>query len=309
MSTNRCKKVRSIIAMLLAVVMMTGMLPTSAFAAGEEITGADGIGNEIITDDGMVERGDGESAEDTVSIGGPDEKGEGNTEDAVGSGEESSQDGNDGTADDSKSPDEVKDNSSQDLESSLEVSIPDGESFDDEEGLSDPYAGEDTPVSVTPLYGSPQNSSGPRRAPARASGTITTGDEMSYNSKWMAEFAPYSSAVVKYFNGQPAYCIEPHKGAPSAGTSVDASAYWGDQRLRLSPCGRRYRELFWVGCWSELYLGWQVDGCSDGGGSARCGRQWSNHQADIYSEGLRWLHRHEILLRCVEHQGCEDCRV
>lgn len=34
MSTNRCKKVRSIIAMLLAVVMMTGMLPTSAFAAG-----------------------------------------------------------------------------------------------------------------------------------------------------------------------------------------------------------------------------------------------------------------------------------
>lgn len=48
MSTNRCKKVRSIIAMLLAVVMMTGMLPTSAFAAGEEITGADGIGNEII---------------------------------------------------------------------------------------------------------------------------------------------------------------------------------------------------------------------------------------------------------------------
>lgn len=47
MSTNRCKKVRSIIAMLLAVVMMTGMLPTSAFAAGEEITGADGIGNEI----------------------------------------------------------------------------------------------------------------------------------------------------------------------------------------------------------------------------------------------------------------------
>lgn len=28
MSTNRCKKVRSIIAMLLAVVMMTGMLPT-----------------------------------------------------------------------------------------------------------------------------------------------------------------------------------------------------------------------------------------------------------------------------------------
>ncbi len=109
MSTNRCKKVRSIIAMLLAVVMMTGMLPTSAFAAGEEITGADGIGNEIIADDGMVERGDGESAEDTVSIGGPDEKGEGNTEDAVGSGEESSQDGNDGTADDSKSPDEVKD--------------------------------------------------------------------------------------------------------------------------------------------------------------------------------------------------------
>ena len=75
MSTNRCKKVRSIIAMLLAVVMMTGMLPTSAFAAGEEITGADGIGNEIIADDGMVERGDGESAEDTVSIGGPDEKG------------------------------------------------------------------------------------------------------------------------------------------------------------------------------------------------------------------------------------------
>ena len=186
MSTNRCKKVRSIIAMLLAVVMMTGMLPTSAFAAGEEITGADGIGNEIIADDGMVERGDGESAEDTVSIGGPDEKGEGNTEDAVGSGEESSQDGNDGTADDSKSPDEVKDNSSPDSESSLEVSIPDGESFDDEEGLSDPYAGEDTPVSVTPLYGSPQNSSGPRRAPARASGTITTGLDMGYNRKWMA---------------------------------------------------------------------------------------------------------------------------
>lgn len=190
MSTNRCKKVRSIIAMLLAVVMMTGMLPTSAFAAGEEITGADGIGNEIIADDGMVERGDGESAEDTVSIGGPDEKGEGNTEDAVGSGEESSQDGNDGTADDSKSPDEVKDNSSPDSESSLEVSIPDGESFDEEEGLSDPYAGEDTPVSVTPLYGSPQNSSGPRRAPARASGTITTGLDMGYNRKWMAEFAP-----------------------------------------------------------------------------------------------------------------------
>ena len=234
MSTNRCKKVRSIIAMLLAVVMMTGMLPTSAFAAGEEITGADGIGNEIIADDGMVERGDGESAEDTVSIGGPDEKGEGNTEDAVGSGEESSQDGNDGTADDSKSPDEVKDNSSQDLESSLEVSIPDGESFDDEEGLSDPYAGEDTPVSVTPLYGSPQNSSGPRRAPARASGTITTGLDMGYNRKWMAEFAPYSSAVEKFFNGQPAYCIEPHKGAPGAGTSVNASAYWGDQRVRLA---------------------------------------------------------------------------
>ena len=234
MSTNRCKKVRSIIAMLLAVVMMTGMLPTSAFAAGEEITGADGIGNEIIADDGMVERGDGESAEDTVSIGGPDEKGEGNTEDAVGSGEESSQDGNDGTADDSKSPDEVKDNSSPDSESSLEVSIPDGESFDEEEGLSDPYAGEDTPVSVTPLYGSPQNSSGPRRAPARASGTITTGLDMGYNRKWMAEFAPYSSAVEKFFNGQPAYCIEPHKGAPGAGTSVDASAYWGDQRVRLA---------------------------------------------------------------------------
>ena len=231
---SRFKKLRSIVAMLLVLVMMAGMLPTSAFAAGEEITGADDIGNEIIADDGMVEGGDGESTGDTVSIGVPDEKGEGNTEDAVGSGEESSQDGNDGTADDSKSPDEVKDNSSPDSESSLEVSIPDGESFDDEEGLSDPYAGEDTPVSVTPLYGSPQNSSGPRRAPARASGTITTGLDMGYNRKWMAEFAPYSSAVEKFFNGQPAYCIEPHKGAPGSGTSVDASAYWGDQRVRLA---------------------------------------------------------------------------
>lgn len=64
MSTNRCKKVRSIIAMLLAVVMMTGMLPTSAFAAGEEITGADGIGNEIIADDGMVERVEGKPVMD-----------------------------------------------------------------------------------------------------------------------------------------------------------------------------------------------------------------------------------------------------
>ena len=231
---SRFKKLRSIVAMLLVLVMMAGMLPTSAFAAGEEITGADDIGNEIIADDGMVEGGDGESTEDTVSIGGPDEKGEGNTEDAVGSGEESSQDGSDGTADDSKSPDEVKDNSSPDSESSLEVSIPDGESFDDEEGLSDPYAGEDTPVSVTPLYGSPQNSSGPRRAPARASGTITTGLDMGYNRKWMAEFAPYSSAVEKFFNGQPAYCIEPHKGAPGSGTSVDASSYWGDDRVRLA---------------------------------------------------------------------------
>lgn len=198
MSTNCCKKVRSIIAMLLAVVMMTGMLPTSAFAAGEEITGVDDIGNEIIADDGMVEGGDGESAEDTVSIGGPDEKGEENTEDAVGSGEESSQDGNDGTADDSKSTDEVKDNSSLDSESSSEVSAPNDEIFDDEEGLPDPYAGEDTPVSVTPLYGSPQNASGPMRAPARASGTITTGLDMSYNRKWMAEFAPYSSAIENF---------------------------------------------------------------------------------------------------------------
>ena len=234
MKISRFKKLRSIVAMLLVLVMMAGMLPTSAFAAGEEITGVDDIGNEIIADDGMVEGGDGASAEDTVSIGVPDEKGEGNTEDAVGSGEESSQDGNDGTADDSKSPDEVKDNSSPDSESSLEVSIPDGESFDDEEGLSDPYAGEDTPVSVTPLYGSPQNSSGPRRAPARSSGTITTGLDMGYNRKWMAEFAPYSSAVEKFFDGQPAYCIEPHKGAPGAGTSVNASSYWGDQRVRLA---------------------------------------------------------------------------
>lgn len=234
MKISRFKKLRSIVAMLLVLVMMTGTLPTSAFAAGEEITGVDDIGNEIIADDGMVEGGDGASAEDTVSIGVPDEKGEGNTEDAVGSGEESSQDGSDGTADDSKSPDEVKDNSSPDSESSLEVSIPDGESFDDEEGLSDPYAGEDTPVSVTPLYGSPQNSSGPRRAPARASGTITTGLDMGYNRKWMAEFAPYSSAVEKFFNGQPAYCIEPHKGAPGSGTSVDASSYWGDDRVRLA---------------------------------------------------------------------------
>ena len=234
MKISRFKKLRSIVAMLLAVVMMTGMLPTSAFAAGEEITGVDDIGNEIVVGDGMVEGGDSASAGGSVSIGGSDEKGEGNTEDAVGSGEESSQDGNDGTADDSKSPDEVKDNSSPDSESSLEVSIPDGESFDDEEGLSDPYAGEDTPVSVTPLYGSPQNSSGPRRAPARASGTITTGLDMGYNRKWMAEFAPYSSAVEKFFNGQPAYCIEPHKGAPGSGTSVDASSYWGDDRVRLA---------------------------------------------------------------------------
>ena len=234
MKISRFKKLRSIVAMLLVLVMMTGTLPTSAFAAGEEITGVDDIGNEIIADDGMVEGGDGAAAEDTVSIGVPDEKDEGNTEDAVGSGEESSQDGNDGTADDSKSPDEVKDNSSPDSESSLEISNPDGESFDDEEGLSDPYAGEDTPVSVTPLYGSPQNSSGPRRAPARASGTITTGLDMGYNRKWMAEFAPYSSAVEKFFNGQPAYCIEPHKGAPGSGTSVDASSYWGDDRVRLA---------------------------------------------------------------------------
>lgn len=60
---SRFKKLRSIVAMLLVLVMMAGMLPTSAFAAGEEITGADDIGNEIIADDGMVEGGDGEYAD------------------------------------------------------------------------------------------------------------------------------------------------------------------------------------------------------------------------------------------------------
>ena len=257
------KKMRGVIAMLLTLVMVVGMLPTSVYAddAGEGSTSvvstvveqpAETPSTEATDELPSVESTDGKNADIAGSGNGvgdvetpsTENGGKADAKDVAGDAKT-----NEGTeaeqkpdmsekpdkAETSPSSDEVK--NGEPVEAKKEESKEAGEDPSAEDGLRDPYAGEETPVSVSVLYGSAQNA--PRaisamRAPARSSGTITTGDDMSYNSKWMAEFAPYSSAVVKYFNGQPAYCIEPHKNAPGSGTSVDASSYWENNRVRLA---------------------------------------------------------------------------
>ena len=229
------KKLRGVVAMLLTLVMVVGLLPTSVYAAD-----ADGGGNSVVVESvsdsvevGKTDSGDGDlvynATEDTKS---PDDSENSDSpviEDEVKGGADKKDASKESSSENGQSaPVEAKSEAGKDEDVKTSVT---------EEGLQDPYAGEDTPVSVSVLYGSAQNA--PRaisamRAPARASGTITTGDDMSYNSEWLTEFSPYSSAVVKYFNGQPAYCIEPHKGAPGSGTSVDASDFWGNDTVRLA---------------------------------------------------------------------------
>ena len=257
------KKMRGVVAMLLTLVMVVGMLPTSVYAddAGEGNTSVVSTVVEQTADTPSAEDADalptGESADDkgTDVAGTGNSVGDAETPSTENGGKADAKDvagdakTNVGTEaeqkpDMSEKPDKAETSSSSDevkngepAEAKKEESKEAGEDPSAEDGLRDPYAGEETPVSVSVLYGSAQNA--PRaisamRAPARSSGTITTGDDMSYNSKWMAEFAPYSSAVVKYFNGQPAYCIEPHKNAPGSGTSVDASSYWENNRVRLA---------------------------------------------------------------------------
>lgn len=68
---------------------------------------------------------------------------------------------------------------------------------------------------------------------ANVTGTISTGNSYGYNSAWLTEFSPYTSCDIKYFNGQPAYCIEPHKGTAN-GQSVSASSYLGNKKLMLA---------------------------------------------------------------------------
>lgn len=68
---------------------------------------------------------------------------------------------------------------------------------------------------------------------AQVTGTISVGNDYSYNAAWLSAFAPYTSCKTKFFNGQPAYCIEPHKDTPG-GHSVSASAYLGNPRVRLA---------------------------------------------------------------------------
>lgn len=68
---------------------------------------------------------------------------------------------------------------------------------------------------------------------ASVTGTISTGNSYGYNSAWLTEFSPYTSCDIKYFNGQPAYCIEPHKGTAN-GQSVSASSYLGNKELMLA---------------------------------------------------------------------------
>ena len=74
-------------------------------------------------------------------------------------------------------------------------------------------------------------------ARAATSGTLyTDGTEFSYNQSWRSEFRPYTSYRLKYFNGQPAYCLQAHLGtATSAGYTgtSDLSSYSYYQRNRL----------------------------------------------------------------------------
>ena len=238
------KKLRGVVAMLLTLVMVVGLLPTSVYAAD-----ADGGGNSVVIESvsdpvevGKTDSGDGDlvynATEDTKT---PDD----GKKDAEAPAVEGKSDADKDVASngDEEKKDVSKDNSSKDEQpvQSNAGKAEDGKKESDKvsvsEEVSDPYAGGDTPVSVSVLYGSAQNA--PRaisamRAPARSSGTITTGDDMSYNSTWLSAFEPYTSAVVKYFNGQPAYCIEPHKGAPGSGTSVDANTFWGSDDVRLA---------------------------------------------------------------------------
>lgn len=217
------KKLRGVVAMLLTLVMVVGLLPTSVYAAD-----ADGGSNSVVIESvsdpvevGKTDSGDGDlvynATEDTKN---PDDS-EKSDSPVIEDKERSSENGQAALG---------EDKSGAGKDESVKTSVT-------EEGLQDPYAGEDTPVSVSVLYGSAQNAPkaiSAMRAPARSSGTITTGDDMSYNSRWLSAFVPYTSAVVKYFNGQPAYCIEPHKGAPSSGTSVDANTFWGSDDVRLA---------------------------------------------------------------------------
>lgn len=141
------KKVRGVVAMLLTLVMMVGMLPTSVYASD-----ADGGGNSVViksvSDPVMVGKtgsGDGDlvynATEDTKN---PDDskksdstvvedevKGDADKKDT--SKENSSENGQ-------AAPGEAKSETGKD--ESVKSSVT-------EEGLQDPYAGENTPVNVS----------------------------------------------------------------------------------------------------------------------------------------------------------------
>lgn len=202
------KKLRGVVAMLLTLVMVVGLLPTSVYAAD-----ADGGSNSVVIESvsdpvqvGKTGSGDGDlvynATEDTKSPDDSENSDSPVVEDDVKGGADKKDTSKESPSENGQAAQgEAKSEAGKD--ESVKSSVT-------EEGLQDPYAGEDTPVSVSVLYGSAQNA--PRaisamRAPARSSGTITTGDDMSYNSTWLSEFEPYTSAVVKYFNGQPAYCM------------------------------------------------------------------------------------------------------
>ena len=256
MKISRFKKLRSIVAMLLVLVMMAGMLPTSVYAAVDSgSAGSDNVGSGVVVDVGTTEGGGDESQDDASPTG--DNAGDGGSVADSNDGDNAADDGNvagDDGQQGKDAPTPVPDGNSTGDDGTSDT--PDATAGDEGKDVSDddPYplpegfvenpepAWNEGSVSMKKLYGSEENRSAYelslgrriRTASLQFTGTITTGNDFGYYSKWLNEFYPYTSCKVKYFNGYPAYCIEPHKATPGSGNTVSASDYWGSATLRLA---------------------------------------------------------------------------
>lgn len=278
MKISRFKKLRSIVAMLLVLVMMAGMLPTSVYAAVDSgSAGSDNVGSGVVVDVGTTEGGGDESQDDASPTG--DNAGDGGSVADSNDGDNADDDGNVAGDDGQQvtdAPTPVPDGNSTGDDGTSD--IPDAADSDGDKDVSDddPYplpegfvenpepAWNEGSVSMKKLYGSEENRSAyelslGRRiqtASLQLSGTITTGNDYGYYSKWLSSFAPYTSCKVKYFNGYPAYCIEPHKSTPGDGNTVSASSYWGSAELRLALA-------YGLGGVDDSTLIWYADGYRD----------------------------------------------
>ena len=238
------KKLHSVVALLLTIVMVTALLPTPVYAAeadgGIAVAVEEDPAPDPSTDEGEDVEEFPKEDPDAPKDGGteepegenPDGQGDAESQERVPAAEPNDEDDpqNDPEgAPETGDADTTGKSTAEDTEDLPEVEEPATE----DEIIENPEPAINGVGFGQILYGSAANMP-PMSTYANFSGVITTGNDFGYARKWLTEFGPYTSCKVKSCDGYPAYCIEPHKGPPGDGQRVNISDYYGNDTLRLA---------------------------------------------------------------------------